>query len=212
MEAGTEDVSIPVDGVELDGLLTVPGGATGIVVFAHGSGSSRQRPRNQYVAEVIDDRGFATLLFDLLTETEDEDRENRFDVPSLTDRLVAVTEWVREYDPTRHLAVGYFGSSTGAAAALRAAARRGTDVDAVVSRGGRVDLASDVFGAVQAPTLLIVGGADTGVLGYNREAYDAFDCERELHVVEGAGHLFEEPGELEAVAEAAADWFVRTLR
>lgn len=204
-------VDIPVDDVELEGMLEVPQRATGLVVFAHGSGSSRKSPRNNFVAEVLRDRGLGTLLFDLLTEQEDRVRENRFDIPLLTDRLVAVTEWVRSRETTRDLDVGYFGSSTGAAAALRAAARLDDDIDAVVSRGGRVDMADEVLGDVRAPTLFVVGGADTDVLELNREAYDRLSCAKDLHVVEGAGHLFEGEGELEEVAHRAADWFVDAL-
>ena len=199
--------AIPVDGVTLEGILEVPTDATGLVVFAHGSGSSRKSPRNNFVADVLREHGLATLLFDLLTETEDRVRENRFDVSLLTDRLVAATAWLREQDATESLDVGYFGSSTGAAAALRAAARPGVDVQAVVSRGGRVDLAADAFANVRAPTLLIVGGNDTEVLERNRAASERLAGETELHVVEGAGHLFQGEGELEAVADAAADWF-----
>lgn len=205
-------VSIPVDGIELEGMLAVPDGATGLVVFAHGSGSSRTSPRNNYVAAVIRERGLGTLLFDLLTEEEDQIRDNRFDIPLLTDRLVAVTEWLRTREETRDLNVGYFGSSTGAASALRAAARLPDDVDAVVSRGGRVDLASDVFDEVRAPTLLIVGGADTQVLERNREALEQLASESELHVVEGAKHLFEREAELAEVADVAADWFAEALQ
>lgn len=205
-------VSISVDDIELEGMLEVPAVAEGIVVFAHGSGSSRKSPRNNFVAEVIRERGLGTLLFDLLTEEEDRVRENRFDIPLLTDRLVAVTEWLWDREETRDLNVGYFGSSTGAASALRAAARLGDGIDAVVSRGGRVDMASDVLDEVAAPTLFIVGGADTQVLELNRDAYDRLPCEKELHVVEGAGHLFEEEDELEEVADVAADWFADALR
>jgi dienelactone hydrolase len=204
-------VSIPVDGVELAGTLALPAGASGVVVFAHGSGSSRHSPRNEFVAGAIRERGVGTLLFDLLTAAEDRDRDNRFDIPLLTDRLVAVTDWLREHEATRDLRVGYFGSSTGAAAALRAAARPGTAVDAVVSRGGRVDMAEEALDEVRAPTLFVVGGADTRVLEWNRSAHDRLDCERDLHVVEGAGHLFEGEGELAEVATVAADWFERTL-
>jgi alpha-beta hydrolase superfamily lysophospholipase len=212
MSATDEDlVSIPADGVELEGMLAVPPDAPGIVVFAHGSGSSRKSPRNNFVAEVLRERGLGTLLFDLLTEAEDRDRENRFDIPLLTDRLVAATEWLWDRDDTADRDVGYFGSSTGAAAALRGAARYGDDVDAVVSRGGRVDMASEVFDEVTAPTLLIVGGQDTQVLELNREARQGLTCENDLHVVEGAGHLFEGEGELEEVADVAADWFERWL-
>jgi dienelactone hydrolase len=211
-DASENLVTIPVDDVELEGLLEVPAGASGIVVFAHGSGSSRKSPRNNFVAEVIRERGLGTLLFDLLTEEEDQIRENRFDIPLLTDRLIAVTEWLRARDDTAELNVGYFGSSTGAASALRAAAHRGDDIDSVVSRGGRVDMAEEHLDEIEAPTLFIVGGADTQVLELNREAYDQLSCEKELHVVAGAGHLFEGEGELEEVAEVAADWFADTLR
>jgi alpha-beta hydrolase superfamily lysophospholipase len=204
-------VAIPVGDVELDGILAVPADATGVVVFAHGSGSSRHSPRNNFVAEVLRDRGLGTLLFDLLTEREDEVRENRFDVPLLTDRLVAATRWLSDRADARDLPVGYFGASTGAAAALRAVAREPAGVAAVVSRGGRVDMATDALAAVDVPTLFIVGGADTQVLDLNREASDQLTCEKELHVVEGAGHLFEGPGELEEVADVAADWFEATL-
>jgi dienelactone hydrolase len=203
-------VSIPVDDVELEGILQVPDSAPGIVVFAHGSGSSRKSPRNNFVAEIIRDRGLGTLLFDLLTEQEDQIRENRFDIPLLTDRLLAVTDWLRAR-PDDDRNVGYFGSSTGAASALRAATRLDDDIDAVVSRGGRVDMAEAVLDEIRAPTLFIVGGADTQVLELNRDAYEQLSCEKELHVVEGAGHLFEGEGELEEVAEVAADWFAEKL-
>src|SRR6056297_1244773 len=157
-------VDIELDDVTLDGILEVPDGASGIVVFAHGSGSSRHSPRNNYVAEVIRRRGLGTLLFDLLTEAEDRVRANRFDIPLLTNRLVGAVDWLRTREADRDLSVGLFGSSTGAAAALRAAAQMGDDIEAVVSRGGRVDMASEAFDAVEGPTLLIVGGADRDVL------------------------------------------------
>ncbi|MBX0288283.1 dienelactone hydrolase family protein [Haloarcula salinisoli] len=201
---------IPVDGVELEATFDVPQGASGVVVFAHGSGSSRKSPRNNYVAEVIRERGLGTLLFDLLTEAEDQQRQNRFDISLLTDRLVWVTEWVWKQDP--ELSVGYFGSSTGAATALRGAARYGEDVDGVVSRGGRVDMAADSLSDVTAPTLFVVGGADSEVLALNREAYERLTCDRSLHVVAGAGHLFEAEDELREVATVAADWFESKLR
>ena len=200
--------------VTLDGILDVPADAPGIVVFAHGSGSSRHSPRNNYVAEVIRSRGLGTLLFDLLTESEDRVRSTRFDIPLLTDRLVGAVDWLQERDPGDADAtpnVGLFGSSTGAAAALRAAARR-DDIGAVVSRGGRVDMASDAFADVESPTLLIVGGDDTQVLDLNREAEAELACETDLHVVAGAGHLFSGEGELEAVADVAADWFAGALQ
>jgi len=213
MSQPTENlVQIPVEDVELEGMLDIPDGAEGLVVFAHGSGSSRKSPRNNFVAEVIRERGLGTLLFDLLTEKEDRHRENRFDISLLTDRLVAVTEWLGTRDATRDLNVGYFGSSTGAASALRATARLEDEVGAVVSRGGRVDMASEVLDEITVPTLFIVGGADTQVLDLNREAYNRLACEKELHVVEGAGHLFEGEGELEEVADVAADWFAESLR
>jgi alpha-beta hydrolase superfamily lysophospholipase len=206
-----ELVAVPVDDVELEGTLDVPPDATGIVMFAHGSGSSRKSPRNRFVAETLRERGLGTFLFDLLTDREDQIRENRFDVPLLTDRLVAVTQWISRREGTHGLNIGYFGSSTGAAAALRAAARLGGDVDAVVSRGGRVDMATDVLDEIRVPTLFVVGGNDTEVLELNREAYDRLDCEKELHVVAGAGHLFQGEGELAEVAAHAADWFVEAL-
>lgn len=209
-EAG-DLVAVSVDDVELEGRLAVPPGATGLVVFAHGSGSSRHSPRNNYVAGVLRDRGLGTFLFDLLTEREDRSRERRFDIDLLTDRLVAVTGWLRDHEATADLRVGYFGSSTGAAAALRAAARLDDDVDAVVSRGGRVDLATESLSEVRAPTLFVVGGADTQVLALNRDAHERLDCEKAVRVVAGAGHLFEGDGELETVADAAADWFADAL-
>lgn len=208
---GENIVHVPVDGVKLEGDLRVPEGASGIVVFAHGSGSSRHSTRNNYVADVLRSRGLGTFLFDLLTEEEDQSRENRFDIPLLTNRLLAVTDWLEEQDATSGLALGYFGSSTGAAAALQATARRGSDVAAIVSRGGRVDLASEHLSEVRAPTLFVVGGEDTDVLELNRKAFTELTCEKELVVVEGAGHLFEGPGELEEVADLAADWFTDHL-
>ncbi|AFK20294.1 alpha/beta hydrolase [Haloferax mediterranei ATCC 33500] len=210
-DTGPTLVSIPVDDVELEGDLRVPDGASGLVVFAHGSGSSRKSPRNNFVAEVIRDHGVGTLLFDLLTEREDQVYENRFDIPLLTERLLGATEWLRERDETADLEYGYFGSSTGAAAALRAAADLGEQAGAVVSRGGRVDLAESRLGDVSAPTLFIVGGADEQVLELNREALTQLDCEKSLETVPGAGHLFEGPGELDEVADFAANWFEKHL-
>lgn len=212
MGAATETVTqIPVDSVALEGELVVPRGAAGLVVFAHGSGSSRHSPRNNYVAETLRERGLGTLLFDLLTEVEDRDRQNRFDVPRLTDRLVGVTDWLRDRPDTAALNVGYFGSSTGAAAALRGAARLPGETGAVVSRGGRVDMASDALPDVRAPTLFVVGGEDEQILELNRDARRKLTCESELHVVPGAGHLFEGPGELEEVADVAGEWFATHL-
>ncbi|WP_277554044.1 dienelactone hydrolase family protein [Halobaculum limi] len=207
----SESVIIPVNGVRLEGDLIVPEGASGLIVFAHGSGSSRHSPRNRFVAEVLHDHGLGTLLFDLLTETEDREYETRFDIDLLTERLSTATDWLREHEGTRDMSLGYFGSSTGAAAALRAAAVRGTDVKAVVSRGGRVDLAAEQLPDVTASTLFVVGGADTTVLELNRSAFDHLSCTKDLQVIDGAGHLFEGDGELEAVANIAAEWFDRHL-
>jgi putative phosphoribosyl transferase len=200
----------PVAGTtRLAGYLTAPPGARGIVVFVHGSGSSRYSPRNQYVAAVLAEAGIGTLLFDLLTDAEEADRANVFDIGLLARRLAEVTAWLRaqrQPEPT-----GYFGASTGAAAALCAAAEPGADIAAVVSRGGRPDLAGTHLGAVRAPTLLIVGGRDTAVLDLNQRALAELRCEKDLAVVPGATHLFEEPGTLDAAATLARDWFLRYL-
>ena len=206
-----KEVQVRAGRMHLPGHLTIPAGAPGIVVFAHGSGSSRHSPRNQFVASELNKAGLGTLLFDLLTTDEERDRGNVFDIDLLADRLVQVTGWLRGQPDTQHTSIGYFGASTGAAAALVAAAAPGNDVAAVVSRGGRVDLASTWLGEVRAPTLLIVGGADRGVLDLNRTAQTRLRCENRLEVVPGATHLFEEPGALESVARLAADWFGRYL-
>jgi len=200
-------VDIPVGEVVLEGELIVPAGARGIVIFAHGSGSSRKSPRNNFVAEEIHERGAGTLLFDLLTEEEDRVRQNRFDISLLTWRLLEATRWVQQHEGTKSLTLGYFGSSTGAASALLAAAEMGESIRAVVSRGGRVDMAAEELDRVRAPTLLVVGGRDTQVLHLNQDVFERLEVEKSLHVVEGATHLFEEPGALEEVAAVAADWF-----
>jgi alpha-beta hydrolase superfamily lysophospholipase len=209
-----ELLRIPADDVHIEGLLELPANAKGLVLFAHGSGSSRHSPRNNYVAKVLHAQGTGTLLLDLLTLGEDLDYQTRFDIPLLTHRLLVATAYVMQHTPaSRHLAVGYFGASTGAAAALQAAAALGAEVQAVVSRGGRPDLAgAHDLARVQAPTLLLVGGADTEVLQLNREAYARLQCEKELSVIPGATHLFEEPGTLEEVARQAAAWFARHWR
>jgi putative phosphoribosyl transferase len=210
-------VSVPAGGVVLEGELSVPDAPRGIVVFAHGSGSSRHSPRNRYVAQSLrSDAQVATLLFGLLSEAEEEEdmrtRGLRFDIPLLARRVEAVTAWLVGEPTTRELAIGYFGASTGAAAALVAAANRPDDVRAVVSRGGRPDLAGpEVLACVQAPTLLIVGGEDTPVIDMNREALEHLSAEGRLDVIPGASHLFEEPGALEQVARRAAAWFARWL-
>jgi putative phosphoribosyl transferase len=209
-------VHVPVGPALLEGNLVVPPGAQGVVLFAHGSGSSRHSPRNRYVAGVLQQQGLATLLFDLLTPHEEavdaRTAHLRFDIPFLAQRLIGATDWILEQPATRQLAVGYFGASTGAAAALVAAAERPAVVRAVVSRGGRPDLAGAALARVRAPTLLIVGGADVPVLHLNREAIRALGArDTRLAIVPGATHLFEEPGALEEVARLAAEWFVRYL-
>jgi len=205
-------VHIPVDHVHIEGMLKLPDNAKGIVLFAHGSGSSRHSPRNNYVANVLHDSGIGTLLMDLLTPEEDTDYQTRFDIPLLTQRLLIVTSWVWEDALTKNLPVGYFGASTGAAAALQAAAASGKEIRAVVSRGGRPDLAGQrSLGHVTCPTLLLVGGWDDVVIELNREAYACMNCEKELSIIPNATHLFEEPGTLEEVARQATAWFVRHL-
>lgn len=193
--------------MSLRGDLEVPDRARGIVLFAHGSGSSRLSPRNRYVAEVLEGRGFATLLFDLLTEAEAAVRARVFDIPLLAGRLLLAADWVSKREDFEKLPLGYFGASTGAAAALVAAAQKPGRVGAVVSRGGRPDLAESSLEKVAAPTLLIVGGNDVGILDLNREAAKRLRGIVKLEIVPGAGHLFEEPGALERVAELAAAWF-----
>jgi putative phosphoribosyl transferase len=204
-------VAIPLDGEVHKGALTLAAGARGIVLFAHGSGSSRLSTRNRFVAERLVDAGLATLLFDLLTEIEDRDYAMRFDIELLTRRLLGATTWVREQAGTQGLALGYFGASTGAAAALKAAAALGDTVRAVVSRGGRPDLAMAELPEVRAPVLLIVGGNDDVVIELNQSAYARLTGRKELHIVPGATHLFEEPGTLDEVANLAAGWFARHL-
>lgn len=206
------EMRIPVPGGEqISGDLAVPEHATGLVVFAHGSGSSRHSPRNREVATALNRAGLATLLIDLLTLAEERERSNVFDIVLLAERLAAATRWVREQPVTAALGLGYFGASTGAGAALWAAAELGTDIRAVVSRGGRPDLAAPLLAQVQSPTLLIVGGLDRVVIELNREALALLRCEAALEIVPGATHLFEEPGTLEQVARLAVAWFTRHL-
>ena len=208
--ARTLQVAIPAGRIALDGELVLPTGAKGIVAFAHGSGSSRHSPRNRYVAGVLQERRIATLLFDLLTREEDVDYERRFDIALLTERLTQAADWLRMEPATRPLKLGFFGASTGAAAALQAAAAMRDPAQAVVSRGGRPDLAGPhALRTVRTPTLLIVGGNDHGVIELNEDAYAQLTCTKELKIVPGATHLFEEPGTLEAAAVAAAEWFQR---
>ncbi|CAL9318367.1 phosphoribosyltransferase family protein [Streptomyces sp. SudanB182_2057] len=205
--SGAREVTVTAGAVRLGGRLTVPDGATGVVVFAHGSGSSRHSPRNRFVAAGLHRAGLGTLLFDLLTDAEEADRDNVFDIGLLAGRLLDATAWLREEPDTEGLAVGYFGASTGAAAALWAAADPAARPAAVVSRGGRPDLAGARLPEVTAPTLLIVGGADPMVLDLNRDAQARLRCENRLAVVPRATHLFEEPGTLEQVTELACAWF-----
>jgi len=207
----SEPAKIPVNGVELEGALVVPPAARGIVLFAHGSGSSRHSPRNNFVAETLRAAGIGTLLMDLLTKQEDAIYQTRFDIDLLSWRLERATQWLMEEPRAQSLDIGYFGASTGAAAALNAAATFGTSIGAVVSRGGRPDLAMAALGSVQAPTLLIVGALDDVVIELNRKAYERLKVEKQLAIVPGATHLFEEPGTLQEVARLAAAWFRRHL-
>jgi putative phosphoribosyl transferase len=207
----SEPVVIPAGEVQLAGTLTLPRHPQGVVLFAHGSDSSRFSPRNQFVANALVEANVGSLLFDLLTEHEARIRSNVFDIPLLADRLRRATRWVASYPASADLRIGYFGASTGAAAALAAAADAELAIDAVVSRGGRPDLAGEALPRVRAPTLLIVGGNDTPVLELNRAALTRLGGVKQLTVVPGATHLFEEPGALEAVARLAAEWFTRHL-
>jgi putative phosphoribosyl transferase len=208
-----EEITIPVKGLKLGGELHLHERASGLVIFAHGSGSSRHSPRNQFVARLLRDAGLGALLFDLLTlqeeQAETQTAHLRFDIPLLAERLAAATRWALDRFTTRDISGGYFGSSTGAAAALMAAAELKDTIAAVVSRGGRPDLAGDALERVTAPTLLIVGGDDLPVIRLNEEALDRLRCEKTLCIVPGASHLFEESGKLEIVAHMAADWFTQ---
>jgi putative phosphoribosyl transferase len=209
-------VRIPVDSDSIEGNLYVPAAAKGVVLFAHGSGSSRFSPRNQYVANVLNSAGIATLLIDLLTREEEEvdvrTRQFRFDIELLTERLISAAEWLKKNLRTQKLSLGIFGSSTGAAAALIAAAKFPDEVAAVVSRGGRPDLAMTYLMEVKAPTLFIVGGRDAVVIDLNKKAMKQLSAEKKLEIVPGATHLFEEPGKLEKVAKLATAWFLGHLR
>ena len=208
-------VRVPAGSVTLEGNLTLLEGSRAVVLFAHGSGSSRHSPRNRYVARLLNEAKLSTLLIDLLTLDEEvidaRTAQLRFDIGLLAERLVAATNWLTQFPDTKHLRIGYFGASTGAAAALAAAALRKDVVGAVVSRGGRPDLAGAALMLVQAPTLLIVGENDGQVIQLNREALAQLRCEKQLMIVPGATHLFEEPGALDAVARLACDWFERHL-
>jgi putative phosphoribosyl transferase len=205
-------VQIPIDSRGLEGSLGLPEQAQSLVLFAHGSGSSRFSPRNNFVAQVLRQAGMGTLLMDLLTEEEDTIYKTRFNIELLTERLLLATKWLQEQSRTKHLTIGYFGASTGAAAALKAAAAERSKIRAVVSRGGRPDLAEGALEHVQSPTLLIVGGRDEVVLELNRQAYARLKGKKQLVIVPGATHLFEEPGALEEVARLATEWFKQYLQ
>ena len=214
--SSSKTYTVPVEeGISLEGNLNIPDNPRGVVLFVHGSGSSRFSPRNQFVARQLESAGLATFLIDLLTaREEEEDRYTghlRFDIPLLSRRVVAATDWLLSQPTTRNLKIGYFGASTGAAAALVAAAERPLAVGAVVSRGGRPDLAGSALSAVRAPTLLIVGSKDTQVIELNRMAFSLLRTEKRMEIIPGATHLFEEPGTLEKVAELAREWFTRYL-
>lgn len=202
-----EEVHIPVDNIQIIGNLVIPDKAVGLIVFSHGSGSSRFSPRNNMVAERLRKKKFGTLLMDLLTEREDQVYANRFNINLLTARLVAVTKWLIKQETTKDLPIAYFGASTGAASALNAAAELGDKIHAVVSRGGRPDLAMDSISWVKAPTLLIVGSLDTAVIDLNRKAFQRLQSKKELSIIPGASHLFEEPNKLEQVADLATQWY-----
>lgn len=205
-------VSMPANSIQLEGSLIVPDSATALIIFVHGSGSSRHSPRNKYVAKVLQQAGFATLLFDLLTAEEDRIYENRFDIPHLSDRLMQVTQWILSQPATKHLKIGYFGASTGAAAAIMAAAELGEKIGAIVSRGGRPDLATHhALKTMQSPTLLIVGGDDVEVLEMNQAASQFMQTIHRVEIIPHATHLFEEPGTLESAAKAAINWFLKYL-
>ncbi len=205
------EIDIPLTSVMLKGDLVIPENATGVVIFSHGSGSSRFSSRNRMVAEHIQKQNIGTLLFDLLTEEEDQIYENRFNIDLLTGRLIETTEWLMEFDDAKDLPIGYFGASTGAASALRAAAYFGNTIKAVVSRGGRPDMALNVLHLVTAPTLLIVGGMDVPVIGMNKMAFDELRSVKEMKIIHGATHLFEEPGKLQEVANLAIIWYKKYL-
>jgi putative phosphoribosyl transferase len=208
-------VRIPVGKAVIEGNLVVPAGAKGVVLFAHGSGSGRFSPRNRYIAKMLNKARMATLLIDLLTKEEEtvdmRTSKFRFDINLLSERLIAATEWIKKNPSAKNLPMGYFGASTGAAAALRAAAEFPEDIKAVVSRGGRPDLAMEYLSRVRAPTLLLVGGRDTVVLELNKEASKNLLSEKSLEIVPGASHLFEEPGKLKEVARLSIDWFTAKL-
>lgn len=205
-------IQVPINTIMLEGILTIPKNSKGIVIFAHGSGSSRLSPRNNFVAQKLQKAGIGTLLIDLLTGDEDKIYETRFDITLLTYRLIDIIQWLQKQPKTKNLSIGLFGASTGAAAALEVAAKLGSKIKAVVSRGGRPDLAMAILDKVTSPTLLIVGGNDFGVIELNTQAFEALKSIKKLEIVNGATHLFEEPGALEKVAQLAIHWFEKYLK
>jgi len=207
-----KEVLISVNKINLEGNLVIPDNAIGIVLFSHGAGSSRFSPRNNYVARVLEDANIGTLLFDLLTEKEDEIFENRFNIDLLTNRLLAAVNWIKNLKETQNLNIGLFGASTGASSALKVAAVLGKEIKAVVSRGGRPDLVMEILDRIVSPTLLIVGGDDEPIINLNALAYEKIRAEKKLEIIPGATHLFEEPGALEKVAELAKNWFKNYLK
>ena len=211
MQSVVRKVEIRTEGISLPGDLVLPKNATGLVIFSHGSGSSRFSPRNNFVAQQLQRRGIGTFLFDLLTEEEDKDYSQRFNIELLSERLILVTKYILNFDECKDIPIGYFGASTGAASALIATAVLNRKISSVVSRGGRPDLAMDYLDKVKAPTLLIVGGLDTEVIGMNTVALNKLGSVKRLEIVEGATHLFEEPGALEQVAELSGEWFLQYL-
>jgi putative phosphoribosyl transferase len=209
---GTRELlRIPLGHVSLEGELVIPENAQGLIIFAHGAGSSRLSPRNNYVAGLFQEGGFGTFLFDLLTEQEDLVYSNRFNIDLISERMAGSTLWVENNTAAHDLPIGYFGASTGSAAALKASVEGSVDIRAIVSRGGRPDLVMEALPMVKAPTLLIVGGEDTVVISLNMEAYKALTGEKDMKIVPGATHLFEEPGKLDEVAELASEWFTAHL-
>ena len=208
----TKTVNIKINSVVIEGELTVPESAFGLVLFAHGSGSSRFSPRNNFVAQILQKEKLATLLVDLLTKQEDLIYESRFDINLLSERLIGITKWLKETEETKDLSIGYFGASTGAASAVISAAKEKANVSAIVSRGGRVDLADKQLAEIETPILLIVGENDDFVIDVNQYALKKINCTKELSIIPKATHLFEEPGALEEVAKQAANWFLKFLK
>lgn len=207
-----KDVNIPIENITLKGRLRIAENQNGLIVFSHGSGSSRKSSRNNYVADLLLKEGFSSLLFDLLTEAEDTIYENRFNIDLLADRLVATTQWISKQKDMQNVPIGFFGASTGAASALKATPYLGINIKAIVSRGGRPDMAAPILDKIKTPTLLIVGSNDGVVLDLNKKAYAKLSGIKEMKIIDGATHLFSEPGKLEAVAKLTCDWFKKYLK